>query len=1294
MSYSNGFDSGANGHKTAADYESMSHIEHILHRSNMYIGSIAPTPHEVDVYNPATQKIEKSTCNWSVGATQLFNEVLSNAVDNFTESSRNNYYNVEPDTPFIEIVMDQNVLSITNYGEPIPIEYKPENNMYVPEMIFGTLLTSSNYQHTKSGKIRHGAGQNGLGAKITNIFSQCFQVEVVDDIRNLYYLQNWTNNMTQTSGPCIQKLTVKARSMVKVTYQLDFRRLSYQEYPEEAYYIHMAIAASNSCTSKCIIKFNDVTFDKLTLAHYLSMVYPEEALATAVYHYLLEDETTQEIKKKKINGHLTPIPVYKDKKNKHPVRPLVEIALLDPVKAGYGNIFSYANSLRTLSGVHVDRVYDAFIRPILDYVNKGQRIDNVEAKNKGKAKGKEVKKTTVLTPSNVKNSIAFVASFHLEDVDFNSQAKTHLTEPRPAPIKPDPKLFSAIYKWDYMEYLRSTLRGMRRAELNQTDGKKTKRIKLTDKEYDAGWAGTKRSQEAILYIVEGDSASGYEFERRSMDPQGTDRSGILILQGVPPNASKCDIKKLLDSLQIISLKKMLGLQEGKDYTLPENRVSLRYGAIVLMTDADFDGTHIKALVYNYFNEFFPSIFQAGMIYDYRTKFLEARKGKAIINFYTEYQYEQWKLNTFNWKSYKFKFFKGLGTSERQDIAEDYKNPKIIRLFYDEMASNMFHLAFGKTNAGKRKIWIQEHCANGNSFGYEVDNILEISTFFRYEYMIFIIGSLVRGIPAAADSLKRSYRQIIYSAIKRWNVDHNKTYTRKNEVKVSQLSGYTSDTVDYHHGEDSLNGAIVTLASNYKGTNNFNLLYPCGQFGSVINGSKSAASPRYIHTYPMNYLGLIFRKEDEPILDYHYNGADRLEPKQFRPIVPINVINGSSGIAVGYRNLIPNHNPLEVVDRLLDMLDFVENYGLDKLNKFEPTPLVPWYKNFNGNICLYKSIDDTQDESESFLDEKISTKERELIEIEKIEVKNSYNQIVEKGENSNINIVEGSKRKINCVELYGNLTIDQNTGTITVTELPPGIWSKKYELWLIKKLEKKRINGYINKSSVYQDHFIIEGFKWKYNKEGQLEGNVYSQLNLVRKISLANLVFLDDENVPILYDDIESYLNDYFTARLIKYQDRKVYILADLEQRLKDTNNIIKLITAVIEGNLIIYKRPRQEIHSNMESLDIPKETLDKIKLKDLDADGLAKNYAKLEEDQNKYDNLKNKSLTSLWRSDLQELREILAKDPELHRTIAPTIIYPTKNEIVIEEDVEDSSENSQNACQDISQEDIIEFDLS
>ena len=203
--------------------------------------------------------------------------------------------------------------------------------------------------------------------------------------------------------------------------------------------------------------------------------------------------------------------------------------------------------------------------------------------------------------------------------------------------------------------------------------------------------------------------------------------------------------------------------------------------------------------------------------------------------------------------------------------------------------------------------------------------VSINDFVNKELVLFSRQDCIRSIPSMIDGLKPSQRKVLYGCLKR---DLTK------EIKVVQLSGYISETVLYHHGEQSLNQTIISMAQDFVGSNNLNFLVPNGQFGTRIMGGKDSASPRYIYTYLQPITKYVFREEDEPLLAKQEEEGVVIEPKHFLPILPTVLVNGATGLGTGWSTTICNHNPVEVVDRLIDRLLEKKQYDADTMDQKE------------------------------------------------------------------------------------------------------------------------------------------------------------------------------------------------------------------------------------------------------------------------------------------------------------------------------------------------------------------------
>ena len=175
-------------------YQKKTQLEHILLRPDTYIGSIEHIDENQWVLKDNHEFINKKI-RYVPGLYKIFDELLVNAADNYQKDRRMSKIKVNIDKT-------KNLISVWNNGHGIPIEIHKEQNMYVPELIFGHLLTSSNYNDSEK-KVT--GGRNGFGAKLVNIFSKKFRLETVDGKRKKKFEMTWYNNMKEKSDPVISQ---------------------------------------------------------------------------------------------------------------------------------------------------------------------------------------------------------------------------------------------------------------------------------------------------------------------------------------------------------------------------------------------------------------------------------------------------------------------------------------------------------------------------------------------------------------------------------------------------------------------------------------------------------------------------------------------------------------------------------------------------------------------------------------------------------------------------------------------------------------------------------------------------------------------------------------------------------------------------------------------------------------------------------------------------------------------------------------------------------------------------------
>ena len=184
----------------------------------------------------------------------------------------------------------------------------------------------------------------------------------------------------------------------------------------------------------------------------------------------------------------------------------------------------------------------------------------------------------------------------------------------------------------------------------------------------------------------------------------------------------------------------------------------------------------------------------------------------------------------------------------------------------------------------------------------------------------------RAIPSVIDGFKPTQRKIIFVANKIWKGDGDKP------LKIFQFSGKIASEAQYHHGDSSLNSAIIGMAQSFK--NSMPLLDAIGQFGTLRSPEPGAA--RYISTKLNSNFRLLYK--DFELIEPQYEEGQEIEPKYFLPIIPTVLLNGSSGIAVGFSSNILNRNPLDLIDACLKELD----------NKQFAEPS-PWWRDFKGPV---------------------------------------------------------------------------------------------------------------------------------------------------------------------------------------------------------------------------------------------------------------------------------------------------------------------------------------------------------
>ena len=761
-------------------------LEHIIDIPDTYIGSIEKTDIDTWVYDEMNDKIVFKNIKYIPGLFKIFDEVIVNAIDQHVRTENDDKIANKVNIIKVNFDTENNSISVYNNGEGIPVVEHKEHNVYIPELIFGHLLTSSNYDKNEE-KIT--GGKNGYGAKLANIFSKKFTIETVDAERKLKYVQVFENNMNIKNKPTITKFTGKPYTQIDFSPDLD--RFGIESIDNDTLEImKKRVIDICACTNKNVSVFlNEKKLECKTLEKYVN--------------YYLDGDVEK---------------VYEE------VNDRWEVVLAVNPDTKFDHV-SFVNGISTVKGgKHVDYVVNQITKKIQTYLStKGIKRKKIDIK-----------------PAHIKDNIFIFVKSTIVNPAFDSQIKEYLTTPSTkfgSKCEVSDKFIEKLVKTTLIDRALKLSDFKDNLGLLKVSGKKTSTLRGVDKLDDANKAGTNESLKCTLILTEGDSAKALAIAGLAV--VGRDYFGVFPLRGKVLNVRDVTLKKVSDNAEINNLVKIMGLKFGiKNKSKEETINELRYGRIMIFTDADVDGSHIKGLLMNLFSVFWPELLEIpGFIISLATPILKAIKGKEQLEFYTMTEFNTWKNAIDNLRPWEIKYYKGLGTSTSEeakgyftnfdqknicyaicDIPEDEENKK--------KSVDKIELAFDKKRSDDRKMWLKS---------YDKNNIIEQSQKKVY-YHEFIDRELIhfsdydnqRSIPSLCDGLKPSLRKIIYSCFKR---------NLKKEIKVAQLAGYVSENSAYHHGEQSLYESIIGLAQDHVGSNNIELLEPKGQFGCLAPDTR-------------------------------------------------------------------------------------------------------------------------------------------------------------------------------------------------------------------------------------------------------------------------------------------------------------------------------------------------------------------------------------------------------------------------------------------------------------------------
>jgi DNA topoisomerase-2 len=1164
-------------------YREMTDKEHVLEAPDTYIGtvSVVEESHWVLTDNTFIQKSVK----YVPGLLKLFDEAIINCRDQSVRMA-GKIENADADAkasikPVTYIKLDVDVatgtISLTNDGNGIDVAVHPVSQIWIPEMIFARMRTGTNYDKTVDKIV---GGKNGFGAKLIFIWSTWGKIETVDHIRGLKYEQEFTGNLSIIGEPKITKVKATLKPYTTISFRPDYQRIGIPGLTADTVSLiqRRAYDIAGITDKKVAVWFNGNVIDIRTFSQYVEM-------------YLQRTDDVDDVTPDDDVSELTNNTAGKKGKKTAPKTKQVvheqfsdrwEYAVcLSPFSEFHS--VSFVNGINTYQGGrHVDYVLNQIISKIIAIIEKKRKI--------------------VVNATSIKEQIMLFVRCDIVNPSFDSQSKKRLETPVA-------KFGSACVVSDkFVEKVAAMVMdaACRLTEAKditklkrKLDGSKTVNVRNIEQLTDAHDAGTVRSINTTLIITEGDSAASGV--KSGLTPAMLRTIGIFSARGKLLNVRDQTIN-VRDSenktfREVMGIIKSLGLEMGREYNTWEDvKKHARYGSVTLFADQDFDGSHIKGLFVNLLHTYWPSLFRLDGFIRYQvTPILIASKGDAYKpgaatnrEFYDQGEYNAWQKTRPSSERWHAKYFKGLGTSGAVEFKQYMAIPKTVKFKYlGKSSDDKVDMWFRKKRANDRKNYLENEY-DRTKFADMTKTEVSYDDFFDFEMSHFSNYDNERSLASMVDGLKPSLRKILFSAFKRNLVK---------EVKVAQFAGYVSENAGYHHGEASLLAAIVHMAQPFTGANNIPLLWPCGQFGTRILGGKDAASPRYIYTHLSEITRNLFRKEDDPILTYLADDSMPIEPEFYIPILPLVLINGTSGIGTGWSTDVPQYSPSDVCRAVRSRIN---TFGGGA--SAYPS-LIPSYDGFRGTITP--------------------------ISADKFMVKGVYTM--------------------------------PDPSTVVITEVPVGTWLKPYvdKLNITPTEENKRFIRDVKEEILATSLTItiqlsqLVTADWLIGSTPTTCSPLEKLLELGTTLSTTNMV-LHDANLRLhKYTTPEEIIDAFIPVRRDGYVRRKAHQLAEMRRRLPIIENKVRYIREIIAKKLVPFGLGRADTNkllrtnnyfSNIQSNDVSDSSEEEggyaylldMKMGSLISENIVKLETELKNIQSEIQTLESTTPEQLWTRDLDE----------------------------------------------------------
>lgn len=818
-------------------------------------------------------ELYKCELDHSPALLKIIDEVLCNCCDTFlkTKTVTEIRVNIEEDGCVI----------IYNNGNGIPVYEHEEGTKlrgrkcYWPECCFSMFRAGSNLEVDDTHSV---AGVNGLGAKLTGIHSDWLELITVDNERKLMYSQVFKDCLRDPSFPVVERYTKKPFTQVSFL----------PKYTERFFYD----IEKNPKELKEVIDI--IRYRIIHMATFLG--YFEKGKVKMYY----QDE---EIKIKDTKSLLN---IFTETKG-YDVFNITSMASGDiPYFLSY-SVCVKQGTLKTTSVINGIMVKD------------GSHITYLKRKINSKIKELQTAKDTKKIDCSA--NIIIVAAAWLCVDNWGTQTKDSLGIPESdfKRFEPDEHIITSIAK-KIISITKS---------VEQKKEAIPKKISKTIV-YDKYTPPKKKSHNNALMLVEGDSAStlirsglnhgcsGYTF----------DNTGIFSLGGVPINVAKTTLKtkedeteadaddddddlgviekanqKFWDSKIFGALVQALNLDPNKTYTVQADMKTLNYSKVIIAVDQDLDGRgNICSLVLQMFFRYWPFLFNHNFIQYWNSPIIRIIKkstSKVVEEFKYESDFEKWKKQRGDKDTHDLNimYIKGLATHDNKYVKDMFSHfdKDVLVLSTNRDTRKMFDLYFGygKEYSDQRKVVLQtpvKHFTDAEVRKIEETRAITCNRHLDLNTKEFQIAAGKRTL-CGLDGMTPVRRKIFTVML-----NHNITQP----MKLFQIGARAAYELSYHHGDKSINDAVLKMAQNFLGSNHYPLLKGDGQMGTRNKKGTDAGSARYIAaSLNKQIVDSLFHKDDIHILPKQYDDGVQIEPHYYIPALPLCILENNKAVAPGW-----------------------------------------------------------------------------------------------------------------------------------------------------------------------------------------------------------------------------------------------------------------------------------------------------------------------------------------------------------------------------------------------------------